>query len=225
MADPGIYAPLSVLLIGIGLIELATVGTVGLILVGARWALRVLVITTAVTFIIALTRPLDALSLAGLVVSALALIWLLGPGSTGMVRQLPAASGPPAKAVVVTLLALSAPLALGLVPAVANYAAVGFALFSVVSGFLYSRTVYGGLLLLRVGMPVAALALALPMGASHALVAIIMAMLVAIYAWSSQAAVAFRPLIEKGTTYAIPPELAPREILEGARIDEQGRPI
>lgn len=225
MIDPGIYGSLSVLLIGLGLIEMATVGTIGLILVGGRWAFRVLLATTAATFAIAVIRPLDAFGIVGLAISALALIWLLGPGSTGMVRQLPAASGPPPRAVLVTLLALSAPLTMGLVPEEANYSVVAFALFTALCAFLYSRTVTGGLLLLRIGVPAVALGLAIPMPALHAIAALVLAVVVSFYAWSSDVAVAFRPLIEKGTTYAIPPELAPREILEGARIDERGQPI
>lgn len=225
MVDAGIYSPLSVLMIGLGLIEMATIGTVGLILVGSRWAFRVLVLTTAVTLFLAVMRPLDAVGIVGLGLSGLALIWLLGPGPTGMVRQLPAASGPPPKAVIVTLLALSAPLIMGLVPVSANYAVVVFALFSAISAFLYSRTVAGGLLLLRVGIPIVAVGLAIPMSAWHAITALALSAAITFYAWSSDVAVAFRPLVEKGTTYAIPPELAPREILESARIDEQGHPI
>jgi hypothetical protein len=225
MVDPGIYSPLSVLLIGLGLIELATIGTVGMVLVGGRWARRVLLLTTMLTFALALLRPVDLITVVGLAISALALVTLFIPGVLGMVRKLPAASGPPEKAVLVTLVGLSAPLVLGVVPEAANYAVVAYTLFVNLSAFLYARTVTGGLTLLRVGVPAAAVLLALPMPLLHATVGAALAALIAAYAWSTDVAVAFHPLIEKGTTYAIPPELAPREILEGARLDEKGHSI
>jgi hypothetical protein len=37
--------------------------------------------------------------------------------------------------------------------------------------------------------------------------------------------VAFYPPRETGKAYPIPPELAPKEVLDAAEIDERGRPL
>jgi len=225
MVDPGIFSPLSVLLLGLGIISLTTIGTVGLILVGAKWAQRLLAATTTVTLYIALSRPIDVFSVVGLILTGASFVALYGPGSSRLVRKLPADSGPPARAVIVTLLGLSAPLLLGLVPAQPNVWVVVFAVVAPFCSFVYSRTIAGGLAMLRTGIPVVGLVLAPFMPVPHAIVSVVLAVSIGVLAWSKDVAIAFHPLIEKGTTYAIPPELAPAEILDGARIDERGKPL
>jgi hypothetical protein len=54
-------------------------------------------------------------------------------------------------------------------------------------------------------------------------VATAIAVAVAITAWSRAVKASYHPPREVGTTYRIPPELAPREILDAAQIDEKGR--
>lgn len=225
MVEPGIYTAQSVLLIGVGLLIVVTIGTVGLVLVGGRWAHRSLLIALGATLVLAASRPVDPIGIAALSFTGAGLVALFSPRQFRLVRNLPAAGGPPPKAVAVAILSLAAPLAIGLIPTEPNPWAMGFSSFCVLSGFFYSRTVPGGLALLRIGVPLAALTLALPMGTAHAVTAIGLALIIAILSWSKDAAVAFRPLIERGTTYAIPPELAPKEVLDRAGVDERGKPI
>jgi hypothetical protein len=47
--------------------------------------------------------------------------------------------------------------------------------------------------------------------------------LVAALAWDSSVRTAFHPPREAGSAYPIPPELAPKEILDEAGIDDRGR--
>ena len=223
IVDPGIYTPFSVLMIGLGLITLSTIGTVGLVLVGARWAHRLLVAMVAVTLIVALARPIDGVAIVGLVLSGTALVALFTPASARLIRKLPVASGPPARAVVVTLLALSTPLVLGLIPDEPNGWVLLFAFSAPLFAFLYSRTVPGGLALMRFGVPLTALVFAPLMPLPHAVVSLVMGAAITIVSWTNDVDVAFGPLLERGTTYAIPPELAPSEILDGAGIDKQGK--
>lgn len=224
IAEPGVYLPTSVLLVGLGLLGMTTIGTVGLVLVGAKWALRLLTLMLVATLLIAIARPVDLFSIVGLLLTGSALIALFAPASTRMVRKLPPASGPPGRAVVATLLGLSAPLILGLVPEQPNGWVVTLAALAPLGAFLYSRTIPGGLLAMRWIIPALGIVTALMMPLPHAIVAIVLSVSIGVIAWSTEVAVAFRPLIEKGTTYAIPPELAPSEILDGAGIDERGRP-
>ncbi len=223
--EPGIYSPGSALLIGVGWLILTTTATVGIVLVGGRWAKNTLLGVLATTLPVAVSRPLDLVSWIALAFTATAAVILLTPQQTRLVRKLPSAAGPPPKAVFVTLAAAALPLALGLVPTEPNAAVFVMATAGVVSSFAYSRTIPGGLLLMRYGLPLLALTLAFFMNLPHAVVAIATTVAISAVALSSDVAVAFRPLIEKGTTYAIPPELAPREIRDGAGIDDRGKPL
>lgn len=225
MLDPGAYHPNSVLLTGLGWLLLSTVATVGLVLVGGRWALRTLVGVLGTTLWVGAVIPLSPWSMAGLGASAVALILLLSPRQHRLVRKLPSASGPPARSVVVTLAALGLPLGLGLIPADPNSWVIVMAASGPLTALLYSRTIPGGLAAIRFGLIGVSLALAALMPLPHAIVAVLASASITAAAWSADVAVAFRPLIEKGTSYAIPPELAPKEILDGAGIDEKGQAL
>lgn len=225
MVDPGPYTPTSVLLIGFGWLLLSTVSTVGLVLVGGRWALYTLLVTLSTTFGVATLAPLNGWTVAGLSTSSAALILLLSPRQERLVRKLPSASGPPPRSVVVTIGALGLPLALGLIPTNPNSWVLLMAACGPISAFLYSRTIPGGLASMRFGLMTAALLASAFMTLPHSLTVLVICASITVIAWSPDVAVAFRPLIEKGSTYAIPPELAPKEILKGAGIDERGRPV
>lgn len=221
--DPAEYSPISVSLLGLGLIVLATVATVGLVLVGGRWAHRSLLFALGVTVWLALVRPLDPIGLLALALTGAGIVALFAPRQRKMVRKLPSAAGPPPRATVLAILATTNPLFLGLIPDEANLWVAVFAAVTFLIGFLYSQTTPGALAALRVGVPALALATAVPMGLEHGSAALVLAAVIGGLAWTKDAAIAFHPLIEKGSTYAIPPEMAPREILDGAGIDDRGR--
>ena len=223
IVEPGDYEPASIALIGIGWLLLGTVGTVGLVLVGGRWAKWTLVVVLATTLIVSLSRALDWVSLVGLAATTTGLIVLLGPTRAPLARRLPSAMGPPVEAVLVILLGLAMPLAMGLVPYEPNTAVVVFAAVIPLLSFLYSRTVRGGLVAVRLGVPFVAIGAALLMPLPHGVTAVALAFAITYVAWSKEVSVAFRPPVERGSAYPIPPELVPKEILEGAQIDERGR--
>ncbi len=222
MIDPGQFEGWSVVLLGGGWIVMASITTVGLVLVGGQWALRTLLIATATGLYVGLFRPSDPLTVTATALTAAAMIALLSPQMSREVRKLPSASGPPPVAVMATLIPLSLPLLLGLIPVPANGWSVVVALGALVAAFLYSRTITGGLVAIRFGLPVLTIAFATPMGIPHGVVSLALVGAGTAVAWAPQVAAAFHPLIEKGSTYAIPPELAPPDILERARIDESG---
>lgn len=223
IVDPGDLFVSQVLLLGLGWLLLTTVGTVGLLLVGGRWAQRTLIAATMIGFYVALFRPLGTYSVIGLAVTGAALVVLLAPQLGPRVRQLPAADGPPKHAVAAMLVPLGLPALLGLVQADSN----GWVLLAAVLGpcatFLYARTIPGGLVAIRFGLPLVVLVLAVPMGMPHGVIAVLVVAVGTALAWRPDVAVAFHPVVEKGTSFAIPPELAPKEILDGAGIDETGK--
>lgn len=223
MVDSGVYEPSSVLLLGLGWLVVGTVATVGMTLVGGRWAQRTLGVLMITTLLAGVGRPVSTLSIAGFVLSAGALAALFSPQVGRGLRKLASADGPPARAVVLVLVALSYPLVLGLIPVRANAWTTALALLGPVVALGYSRVIPGGLGAVRLLLPAAGLGLAYPMGLAHGTVAIALSLIIGGLAWSKDVAVAFRPPVKKGTSYPIPPQLAPTEILDGAQIDETGQ--
>ncbi len=223
MVEYGSYETGSVLILGLGWLMVGTVATVGMTLVGARWAQRTLAILMFSTILAGLGRPVDAISVIGFVLSGGALAALFSPQLARGLKKLVSADGPPAKAVVLTLIGLSYPVALGLVPHPANGWTIALSLAGPVAAFAYSRVIPGGLAAIRLVLPSTGLALAYPMGFPHGAVAIALSLAVGSLAWSNEVTVAFRPPVERGSTYPIPPELAPTEILDEAQIDESGQ--
>jgi hypothetical protein len=67
------------------------------------------------------------------------------------------------------------------------------------------------------------LVLAVPMGMPQGAIAVLVVAVGTVLAWRPDVAVAFHPVVEKGTSFAIPTELAPKEILDEAGIDETGK--
>lgn len=221
-SDPLEAAP--TVLVGVGLLAMATVATVGLIVVGGRWAHRLGLATMLLTVVLAVMRDIDFVWWASTVTTTLGLIALLSPTVTNSIRKLPAASGPPPRAVAPALILLAAPAVLGLVGNDAEpWALLIVGLTAPNAAFLYSRVVPGGLLTIRLLWPLMTLALTPWLGWVAGTTAAVIAAAVAVSAWDASVKASYHPPRETGTTYRIPPELAPREVLDAADIDEQGR--
>ncbi len=222
-ADP--YEPAAVLLIGAGVITMAAVSVVGMILVGGRWAPRLALSAQAVTLVIAALRPVDVLWGFALTMTVIAVVSVLaGPVPEG-IRKLPAASGPPARSVLVMLLLLGTPASMGLVSyEAATVATMIVGLSAPVVGFWYARVLPGGYYLLRFGWPAIAIGLAFAQKPASAVASVLWGVVVATVAWDPSVKVAFYPPRERGTAHPIPPELAPLEVLDAADIDDRGKP-
>jgi hypothetical protein len=138
---------------------------------------------------------------------------------------LPAAFGPPERAVLIPLILLGFPTLLGFAAwdeQAATTLVVG--LTAPIAAIWYSRVLPGGLLAVRILWPALAIGLAVTLGLAPGVTSLVGGALVAVLAWHPSVKVAFHPPREKGTAYAIPPELAPPEVLDAARLDEKGRP-
>ena len=224
IADSGPFTGAPTILIGVGLVATATVATVGMIVVGGRWAHRLALVSLAVTVVLAILRDIDWMWIVGIVATTVAFAVLVSPGVTSTIRKLPSAAGPPPPAVTPPLLLLLAPALLGLVGNEATpWALLVVGLSAPNAAFLYSRVLPGGLIGIRLVWPLMTLALTPLLGWITGSVAGAIAAAVAITAWSRAVKASYHPPREVGTTYRIPPELAPREILDAAQIDEKGR--
>jgi hypothetical protein len=221
---PAPFEPAPALLIGVGLLATATVATVGMIVVGGRWAHRLGLLSLGLTAVVAVVREIDVVWVVGVTVTAGALVSLLSPTLTVTIRGLPSASGPPPRAVIPPLILLAAPALLGLTGNEAVvWALLVVGLSAPVCAFAYSRVVPGGLLGIRVVWPVLALALTPLLGWVAGIPAAALALAVGVSAWDPAVKASYHPPREVGSTFPIPPELAPKEVLDAAQIDEHGR--
>lgn len=225
VVDPGPLAPWSVFLVGLGMLESATVGVIGVIVVGGRWAWRTVMATLGLTVVLAVIRPVDGLWVLSLAASIVAAVLYLLPVVGDGVRKLPAATGPPWRAVLAPLVLLFVPSILGLAAwEDPTWATLVIALTAPMAALWYSRVLPGGLAVLRVGWPLMALALAAFQPLYATLASVALGVFIAVIAWHPEVKVAFHPPRETGSVYPIPPELAPKEVLDAARLDERGRP-
>lgn len=221
-SDPFEAAP--ALLIGVGLLATATVATVGMIVVGGRWAHRLGLSSLGISIVLAAFREIDVIWVVGITATALALIALLSPTLTSTIRGLPSASGPPPRAIAPALILLLAPAVLGFVGNQATpWALLVVGLSAPNVAFLYSRVFPGGLITVRLLWPVMTLALTPLLGWLAGVTAAALAVAVGAAAWHQSVKASYHPPREVGTTYRIPPELTPREVLDAAEIDEKGR--
>lgn len=220
--DP--WEPAPQMLIGVGLLVAATVSTVGMAVVGGRWSHRLGLAVVGMTAVVAVARPIDPAWMVGTLVSAGSVLALLSPALTRSIRTLPSASGPPPRAVAPALVLLLTPALLGFVGNGATpWALLVVGLTAPTAAFLYSRVIPGGLLAIRLVWPALALGLSPFLDWVAGAVTVAIAAVVAVTAWGREAKTSYHPPREVGTSFPIPPELAPPEVLDAAQIDEKGR--
>ena len=223
IVDGGPFDRISVFLISISLLGMATTSVVGIAVVGGRWARRLGMVVVGATALLAVVRPIDPLWIIGLATTSLAGAALFMPSLTTGVRKLPSAAGPPPRAVLLPLILLGTPLVLGVAHSgSAPWATLVVGLAAPLAGFAYSRVLPGGLSAVRILWPVLAIGAAIPMGWPDGLISASLGILIAALAWDRSVKTAFHPPREIGSSYPIPPELAPQEILDEAGIDDRG---
>lgn len=223
MVDSTPYdATWAVLLIGLGMLLCATVAVIGMVVMGARWSYRMAWCVVATGGLLGVIRPADRLWWAALAVTTIAAVGLLG--AAGNTRKLPAAAGPGERAVLVPLVLIAVPLVIGLVGSGPRWAALTVGLSGPVFALAYSKVVFGGLVGVRIVWPLLVIVVGLTAGMPWGLLPVALGACVAALAWHPSVKAAFHPPREVGSTFRIPPELAPSEILDAASIDDRGRP-
>ncbi len=223
--DPGPFAPESVLLMMIGVLAMATVGMVGLTVTGGTWAHRTSLVALTGMFAIAIARPIDVFWVISLIITVVGAMAMLLPPLTRNLRRLPSAAGPPTRAVLVPLALIGFPFPLGLAawdrPSTTTLVT---GVTAPLAALWFARVLPGGLIGVRIAWPALAIGLAFTQWLAPAVVSLLGGVSVAALAWHRTVGVAFHPPRERGTVYPIPPELAPREVLDSADLDERGRP-
>lgn len=225
VVDSSPFSTAPALLIGVGLLGMSTVSLVGMVVAGGRWAHRLGLVTLGFTAILAIVRPIDVVWVVGVALTALSFAALLSPAVTSSIRRLPSASGPPPRAITPPLLLLAVPVVLGFLGNAATpWALLVVGISAPNVAFLYSRVLPGGLLAIRLLWPATALALSPLLGWGAGIAAGLAAIAVAGSAWDDSVKASYHPPREVGSTFPIPPELAPKEVLDAADIDDTGRP-
>lgn len=212
-------------LVGLGILSMSTVAMVGMIAVGGRWAHRLGLIALGFMVALAIVRPIDLVWLIDVGLTAIAFLALLSPFVTRTIRRLPSASGPPPRAITPPLILLATPAILGFL----GNGSEPWALLIVGLGapnvaWLYSHVIPGGLVAMRLIWPVVAIVLSPWMSLWAGIASVTIAVAVIALSWHKSVKASYHPPREVGTAYPIPPELAPKEVLDAAEIDDRGRP-
>ena len=224
LADSTVWAPSSATVIGIGLIVLAAVGVVGMVGAASRWAYRLSLGLALVEVMLAAAQEFSIATAGALALGAVALTGLAGTSMRGMIRQRPPADGPPTESVVLAIILLVSPTVWGLgsPDGLSAYGVVAVAA-AWASMVLYVKAWPFALPTVRVALPAILLVCAVGSEPITGLMIGVSALAAGYLAWTVGARVAIHPLATPGRTVAIPPELAPADILDAARIDDRGR--
>lgn len=212
----------AVIAMAVSLWTAAVASVSGMMISRSRWARRTGLALAAAHGVIAVIWPVDGWWMAAAGLSAAAAISVSGPWLRGIVRSLPAAAGPPARAVLVPLLILAVPFVGGALGGDGAWFAIA-ALAALGAGFWFIRTWTGALVAVRIGWPLVALSLAWPIGGAAGVAVAALGVTVSVVAWDESVTRSVIPLVERGSLVPIPPELAPGDVLDAAGIDDRGR--
>lgn len=227
IVDPAPLAEGAGALIGLDVILLGAVASLGMLLSRGRWSRNLAAVLIGFLFVMAAITDSDPSGIAVLALAALATLLVAGPLLTNWLRRLTPADSPPAEATALAIWLLAIPAVTGLAaPSGPGPLHWGAAIVGVLTGWLYSRASWAGLWSARLAVPAILIAAAFdsPIGGAAALVAAAVA--TAVLAWRSAAAVAVAqvaPTRVEGA--AVPPEMVDPEVLRAAGLDERGRPL
>lgn len=204
-------------------IVLLAVAVIGMLIGHARWARRLGIGLAGLGLLVIGWGEVDGWWLPGVLAAATALGGLIGPGMKGTVRDLAPALGPPREAVLLPLALIAAPagVALTRLDGIDGWAwlAIGGCWGSAA---LYAKAGWGGLTAVRLLAPLT-LAISAVGPALAAVVDLALAGAVLALAWTVNARVAIRPLVQPGSRKPILPEMVPAELMDSAGYDSRGR--
>lgn len=217
------YAASSAFFLAAALLLATTVGVVAIVAGATRWGHRLGLGLAAAMIVLGAFVPLTLLTVVAMLLAGVAFIGLNASGVASLIRQRPAADGPPPRAVVLSVGLLTSPILWSVLSPDGLSAAAMIAIGVVwVALIAYARAIPGALLVARYLTPIALFTLAAVDGTLTGVLIGLTATGLTALAWTVDARVAVHPLAEPGTTVPIPPELAPRDILDAAGLDDRG---
>jgi hypothetical protein len=208
-----------------GLVVLAAIAIVGMLVGASRWGRVLALVVAAAGPVMAVLIPVDAVWITGLALSVVAIYGLVGNATLGVIRTLPAASGPTPRVVAFALTLAAMPT---LVAAVAPGGLEVGEWIVIVSGAvtagLYAKAAPGALWAVRLLFPFATVGAAVATGMPRGLMWLAIGAGIGAFGWTKEARVAVRPLVEQGRAVPMLPEMVPPDILDAAGVDQRGRP-
>ncbi|HSM01134.1 MAG TPA: hypothetical protein VK960_01665 [Acidimicrobiia bacterium] len=211
-------------LVASGMIILTLVAVSGVLLARGRWARPTAAGVAAGWIAVSSLGDLAPLAATTVVVAAVALTGAIGPWLGRWVRHRPAVEGPPPAAVVALLLLLAVPVALGVtLPEGVSWYAWALSAWSLALALALARLVPGSLFALRILHAPACLAVGAAIGIATFIVVGALGVAATATAWRREVAAAMTGS-SPASSMRIPPELAPRDVLDAAGADESGRP-
>ncbi len=221
--DPARRPASAVIGIAVSLWTASVASIAGMVVSRSRWARRTALAVTAGHAALAVIWPVNNWWAAAAILSVGTALAVGGPWLNGIVRSLPAASGPPSRAVLIPLFLISVPFLLGVAGADGVWALLAW-LGALLTAFWFIRALPAALVLVRVAWPLLALACSWPLGLPSGAVLATCGVILAVLSWHGSVTTAVRPLVRRGSIVPIPPELAPKDVLDAAKLDERGRP-
>lgn len=217
------YEASSAFFLAAAILLTATVAVVAIVAGASKWGHRLGLGLAATMIALGAFLPLTVPTVVAMLLAGIALIGLNASGVASLIRRRPAADGPPARAVVLSVALLTSPVLWTVLSPKGLSASAMIAIGVVWTALIiYSRAIPGALLVARYITPISLVTLAvIDRSFTGGLIGLTAVGLAAL-AWTVDARVAVHPLAEPGTTVPIPPELAPRDILDAAGLDDRG---
>ena len=209
------------------LLIVTLVAIIGLVVTRAQWARRFSLVVIGLMAVMALAMPISNYWVIALLLSGLAVAAVTGPYLDDYLKP-PETGGPPPKSVVLLLLLLTLPgVAAFLSGSPLSAPAWALVIGSPIVAWAYGKAMPVGLWAARTAIP--ALGLAASWGLDWWAIVLLIAAIggEAWLAWSKEVGLAVSGPNRAPATRGlpIPPELAPREVLAAAGLDDHGRPI
>jgi hypothetical protein len=217
--EPAPWGESAAVVIAAGLLITASVAVVAMMIDNSRLGYWVGVSALGLMLIVAGLQRLDAFWVIAISSTALGAVLMADRRLGGWIRIEGPVAPVPQRATALALVLLGAPIATALsLVGPSGSAIVWLALASWGFLFVYVRRLPGAVGLVRIGLPIligGSVFLELPGAAIWAALMV----LASILAWTKAVRLAVRPLVERGSRVAIPPELISDEIKRAAGID------
>lgn len=209
----------------LGLILFTVVTVAGTLIARSRWARNACIVLALTWLGVAAASPLSASSSVLLGSIAAVLVAATGPWLGRWLRRLPAAQGPPPRAVGALLFLLAVPAVAGLsAPGGVAWPSWALSGWSVLLAYALARGVSPALWGIRLAHPALSLAAGATAGLASVVLLGIVGVSAAVLGWTREVALAVTPLRpRRSEAVPFPPELVPPEVLRRAGLDERGR--
>ena len=194
--DGGPWAPVQSAVLSGGLVVLSTAALVGVVVKNSRWGRRMAGWLAAGELGLAMAIPLSGWWWAGVGAAAATLTLVAGPWLSESGRRRAPTLGPPARAVLLLCVLAGLPVAMAAVSVNGLGGGWAFAALSAAAAGLYAKAVTGSLLVTRFVVPAVAVPAAFTTPWPGWTVVVAGAGVAAWAAWSEDARLAVRPLVD-----------------------------